>query len=369
MKDYCKHVLFVGPHYQLRGGMASVLKVYSQNINEFNFLATYGKGNGFANAFYFSKALVVFFWRMLTSRQIKIVHIHTACRGSFTRKTIILLLSKIFGKKAILHIHGGEFKVYYKTAGSIKKHFILNTLKNADELAVLSDEWKIYFDELTGKHKSIVINNPVVVPNEAVKNTVSTPVNVLYLNHITEKKGIFDLIELFKINKEAYKGVFKLNIAGNGDGLDKMKNLIAEYGLEELVEYKGWVSGQAKEDLLQQCNVFVLPSYFEGLPMSILEAMAISKPIIATNVGGIPRTVKPGENGWLFSPTDIDAMQNIFNEIKNNPLVLEAYGKKSFEIVQDFSITRVVEKLNGLYEFLLEGETINHKAPLLEEVK
>ncbi len=367
MKDYCKHVLFVGPHYQLRGGMASVLKVYSENINEFNFLATYDRGNALANAFHFKKALVIFLWRMLTNRHIKIVHIHTACRGSFTRKAIILLLSKMFGKKTILHIHGGEFKVYYKTAGSIKKRFILYTLKNADELAVLSDEWKTYFDDLTGKHKSIIINNPVVVPKDAVKNTVSTPVNVLYLNHITEKKGIFDLIELFKRNKETYKTVFKLNIAGNGDGLDKMKSLIAEYGLEELVEYKGWVSGQAKEDLLQQCNVFVLPSYFEGLPMSILETMAISKPVIATNVGGIPRTVKPGANGWLFAPADVNALQNIFDEIKNNPSILEAYGKKSFEIVQDFSIIKVIEKLNGIYGKLLEPETVRQKAVLAEE--
>ena len=101
--------------------------------------------------------------------------------------------------------------------------------------------------------------------------------------------------------------------------------------------------------------------------MSILEAMAISKPIIATNVGGIPRTVKPGENGWLFGPADIDALQNIFDEIKNNPSVLEAYGKKSFEIVQDFSIIRVIEKLNGIYGKLLEAETVRQKAVLAEE--
>ncbi len=367
MKDYCKHVLFVGPNYQLRGGMASVLKIYFQNISEFNFLATYGKGNAFVNIFYFIKALIIFLWRMFTNRQIKIVHIHTACRGSFTRKSIIQLLSKMFGKKTILHIHGGEFKIYYKTAGSIKKRFILYTLKNADELAVLSDEWKVYFDALTGKKKSIIINNPVVLPEAAQKNSLSTPVNVLYLNHITEKKGIFDLIELFKRNKESYKNIFKLNIAGNGDGLDKMKSLIVEYGLEELVEYKGWVSGQAKEDLLQQCNVFILPSYFEGLPMSILETMAISKPVIATNVGGIPRTVKPGENGWLFAPADVNALQNIFDEIKSNPSILEGYGKKSFEIVQDFSIIKVIEKLNGIYGGLLQGETANQKAVLAEE--
>ncbi len=368
MKNYCKHVLFAGPHYNLRGGMASVLKIYAENINGFNFLPTYGKGNAVTNnLLYFPKAIMVFLWKLLTDRNIKIIHIHAACRGSFSRKAILHLLAKVLGKKTILHIHGGEFKMYYKNAGRFNKRFILYTLKNANQLAVLSGEWKEYFDSLTGKKDSVIINNPVLVPNTLLQNKIAVPVNVLYLNHITEKKGFFDLLELFRRNKETYKNTFKLNVAGSGEGLEKMKSLIAENGLEELVEYKGWVSGQAKDDLLKQCNVFVLPSWFEGLPMSILEAMAFSKPVIATNVGGIPRAVKPGENGWLFTPSDINALQNIFDEIKNNPAVLEAYGEKSFDIVQDFSITRVVDKLNGLYEQMLEPAAVKQKPALAEK--
>lgn len=368
MKNYCKHVLFAGPHYNLRGGMASVLKMYAENINGFNFLPTYGKGNAITNnLFYFPKAIIVFIWRLLTDKNIKVVHIHAACRGSFTRKAIIHLLAKMFGKKTILHIHGGEFKMYYKNAGRLNQRFILYTLKKADQLAVLSGEWKEYFDDLTGKKRSVIINNPVLVPDSFLPNKISSPINILYLNHITEKKGFFDLLELISKNKEAYEGIFKLTVAGSGEGLEKMKNLIVEYRLEELVEYKGWVSGEAKDNLIKQCNVFVLPSWFEGLPMSILEAMAFSKPVIATNVGGIPRAVKPGENGWLFTPRDIDTLQNIFDELKSKPSILEAYSKKSFEIVQDFSITRVIERLNNLYGQMLDPVAVKQKPVLAED--
>lgn len=351
MKDHFKKVLFVGPHYGLRGGMASVLMVYSKNIVPFHFLSTYYKKNPLLCLLYFAKAVAKFLWILISNREIQLIHIHTASRGSFTRKSVIVLLSKAFGKKVVLHIHGGEFKTYYNNAGILKGYirYILNT---ADELICLSDEWKVYFDSLTAKQKSIIVNNPVSIPVNVPLKTTAWPVSVLFLNHIDPKKGIVDLTSFFKENKSWLEGSFKLVIAGAGES-EKLLQYISDNQLSGLIEYKGWVSGKDKDDLIEASDVFILPSYNEGLPVSILEAMAYSKAVIATNVGGIPRIVKPRENGWLTAPADIDALAEIFKEIKGDKDILARYGQRSFEIAGDYAPAKVNEKLSSIYDGLL----------------
>ena len=361
MKDYSQNVLFVGPHPSLRGGMASVLEVYSKNISHFNFLPTYYKTKALQREWYFVKAIASLLHIFITKKQIKIVHIHVACRGSFIRKSIVVLLSKLFGRKVILHMHGGEFKVYLKESG-ILKPYILYILNTADELAVLSEEWKSYFDSITKRAKSTVVNNPVMMPASVKSNELDIPIRILYMNHVTLKKGIFDIVETFKKNKTAFTGVFKLSIAGAGSDLEKLNGLIAENNLQDLVEYKGWVSGKEKEELISNCNIFILTSYFEGLPMSILESMALGKAIISSDVGGIPTIVKPGINGWLIKPGDIDGLTSVLLEIKKNPAVLEHYGNASLNIVQDYAPKNVIQKLNEMYAALISKEPVKTAA-------
>lgn len=354
MRNYFKNVLFVGPHYSLRGGMASVLKVYSQTIEPFNFLAGYYYTNPVTSVFYFLGGLIKLFWILLTKRDIKIVHIQTASRGSFFRKSIMVLLSKLFGKKAILHIHGGEFKLFYNGAGFLKRYikYILNIV---DEVIVLSDEWKEYFDSLTNKKKSIVLNNPVIFPQETAQKKAASPVSVLYLNHITTAKGIYDILDCINENKEWLNNSFKFVIAGAGES-QKLEQFIATNNLQHMIEYKGWVEGKEKETLVQDCDVFILTSYNEGLPMSILEAMVYKKAIISTTVGGIPRIVKPNDNGWLISPGDRTALAGVFTEIKNDIHILNKYGARSFEIAKNYSPQEVKDKLGRIYEELLAGK-------------
>jgi len=352
MNNYFKNVLFAGPHYSQRGGMASVLEVYSVSIHPFNFISTYYNKNAVYNVFYFANAICKFLGKLISDRDIKIIHLHSASRGSFLRKSIFILIAKIFRKKTVLHIHGGEFKIFYHNSG--RWNFLIRyVLNKTDEVLCLSEEWKTYFDSITKTKKAIVLNNPVRLPDHVKKKVAGKPINVLFLNHVTKNKGLFDVVEFFSTHKKDLQGHFKLIIAGAGE-TDKLQQLIAGSKLEAIIEYKGWVSGKAKDELIQDCDVFILTSYNEGLPMSILESMAFGKPVIATNVGGIPRIVRPGENGWLTNPADIAALANIFNEMKANPAILAAYGEKSQQIVQDYSPEKVNEKLNEIYAGLLD---------------
>lgn len=367
MKDYCKHVLFVGPDYHLRGGMASVLEVYSRQIPAFRFLPTYRYKNPLPRTLFFALALLKMTGMLLFNPRIKIVHIHTACRGSFIRKSVVLHLARLLGRKTILHMHGGEFKVYYRESGRLKP-YILYTLNAADELAVLSEEWKNYFDSLTSRQKSMVIHNPVDMPASVDPLHPGIPVELLYMNHITTKKGFFDILQVLINQRDQLKGKIKLTIAGSGAESPRMMQLIEQHELHDLVDCKGWVGGAEKETLLRNCHAFILTSYFEGLPMSILEAMAMGKPVISTRVGGIPTIVKPGINGWLINPGDVNTLAGILQEIIAAPAVLSQYGQQSLHMVKDYSAVKVVEKLNSLYEYVMKGATVSDQRSLYEKV-
>jgi glycosyltransferase involved in cell wall biosynthesis len=90
--------------------------------------------------------------------------------------------------------------------------------------------------------------------------------------------------------------------------------------------------------------------------MSILEAMVYKKAIISTQVGGIPRIVKPGENGWLTAPGDKKALGPVFTEIQNNVQLLDKYGARSFEIAKNYSPSQVKHELGRIYEGLLANQ-------------
>jgi glycosyltransferase involved in cell wall biosynthesis len=347
-----KNVLFVGPHYNQLGGIASVLEVYARSIPGFNFISSYHKKNATYNVFYFIRSLFKFVFRLISEKEIKIVHIHSAVRGSFFRKSIFLLLAKLFGKKAILHIHSGFFKKFY-TENKRLQPFIKYILNKADVLVCLSDEWKLYYDSLIKNKKIVVINNPVLLPANMQQHAWGTPLKILFLNRIVVEKGIFDLVNFFNINKSWLTGSFKLIVAGAGNAENDFKTMVAENNLSDLIEFKGLVTGKEKDEIIKDCDLFILTSYYEGLPMSILEAMSFGKPIIASNVGGIPSVVKAGKNGWVVEAGDTKDLIKVFQEIKNNPGLLNAYSEHSFHIVRDYSPEKVKESLNSLYETLL----------------
>lgn len=351
--DYFNNVLFVGPEHSQRGGIASVLEVYSRSIPQFKFISTYHNKNFLYNQVYFAKAYLKLIGSLITDRQLKIVHLHAASKGSFYRKSIFLLTAKLFGKKTVLHIHSGGFKDFYNS-NKLLKAFIGFILNSTDEVVCLSEEWREYFNSITRKQNSIVINNPVILPGKVAVKAVARPYKILFLNHIKTTKGIFDLVQFFNRHKNWMRGYFELAIAGDGD-VPELKDYLEANELNDFIDYKGWVSGNDKDELIQQSDVFILPSYFEGLPMSILESMAFGKPIIATNVGGIPSVVKPGENGWLINPKDLDGLEAAFLDIKKTPEILDRFGKGSLRIVQDFSPEKVNDQLCEMYAELLKG--------------
>jgi glycosyltransferase involved in cell wall biosynthesis len=346
------NVLYIGPdHRNHRGGIGAVLDVYSKNISPFKFIPTYVTRSFIRQLATYVLAIFKLVWVCITDRQVKILHIHHASRGSFMRKSIMVLIGMMFGKKIILHIHGGGFHNYYKRS-RLMKPFIRWTLEHADAVVCLSEMWKNYYSSTFKLKRLAIINNVIEKANITGEHHQNGSLRMLFLGHVTEKKGVFDLLQVLADNRNDYKNRVKVTIGGIGE-VERLEKTISDNQFNGDVHFAGWVNGGKKAELLNSCDVYVLPSYFEGLPISILEAMSYGKPVISTNVGGIPEIVKPGFNGWLFQPGDHAALDSIIKEAMDNKELLKQYGNNSLSISKKYTPESVFQSLNDLYHQVL----------------
>jgi colanic acid/amylovoran biosynthesis glycosyltransferase len=127
------------------------------------------------------------------------------------------------------------------------------------------------------------------------------------VGRLCEEKGQLLLVEA--AHRLARKGIkFELVLVGDGAMRAEVESLIARYGLARQVRITGWISGNRVREEILAARALVLPSFAEGLPVVIMEAMALRRPVLTTYVGGIPELVRPGENGWLFPAGDVDEL-------------------------------------------------------------
>ncbi len=145
---------------------------------------------------------------------------------------------------------------------------------------------------------------------------------------LAEQKGLPILIEA--AGRLKARGVdFELTIVGDGPLRGEIEALIARLGLGESVRLLGWRGGPEVKELLQGHWAMVLPSFAEGLPVVIMEALALGRPVITTWVAGIPELVRPGENGWLVPPSSVEALADAMREALDAPLdTLDAMGRR-----------------------------------------
>ena len=339
-------ILTIGCRYNPPyGGIAQVLWNYDKYIFEnFKFVENSRKSNGFINSFIAIRAVIKIVYMLLADREIKIVHIHSASGVSFLRSTVFLKIAKVLKKKVVMHIHGGGFADYYKG----HCNFVTKNLKHCDKIITLSQNWVDFYTSI-GFHSSCVEN---VIAEPVLRNVHhDDALHMLYLGLIIERKGIFDLLDVLNEHKSEFSGKLMLHIGGNGE-VEKLNKIISDKDLQDIVSFEGWVDNEKKEELLNLCDVFILPSYVEGLPLSILEAMAYNMAIISTNVGGIPSLVIDKKNGFLFEPGDKTSIYSLIKTVVFDKQLLAKMGKDNGRMIEDYYPRSVANKLSEIYNSL-----------------
>lgn len=342
-----RHVLTLSASYTPpMGGIAQVIEIYSTMYPVFNHVATM-RGDSYPKKLLALFSALFKFVYYCIVKDICIVHVHGASANSFWRKRIFICLAKLLGKKVIYHVHGGEFKKFY----SLHPKPVKSLINKVDVVVALSNSWRSFFEEELG-HQNVQIVENVVLPPSRPSDKCDQRIHFLFLGKLGCGKGIYDLLDTFADNIDALRGKALLHIGGNGE-VEKVRQRIRELELEDVVVFEGWVSGDRKIDLLNLADVYILPSYNEGLPISILEAMAYRLPIISTPVGGIPEIVVDNENGFLVEPGDSKALGEAILKMLSNEDFRKSAGKSSFLRVQPYFPDSVLVKLEDIYQELL----------------
>jgi glycosyltransferase involved in cell wall biosynthesis len=348
------NILMVGPHRNVRGGISTVVNNYYKasliELATIDYVPTVIDGSKISKFFYGIGSYLRILEKLIFQK-IDIVHVHMASRNSFFRKSLIVNLAKIFKKKIIIHLHGAEFDVFFHNELKYKgKKKVRRIFNKADLIIALGSGWEKKITEYCDTNIEIVYNS-IYINDKNLYNNQS--VNLLMMGRLGERKGIYDLIESFC--KIVEKGInFKLILAGDGE-IDNVKKIIKEKQIEKYVEVLGWVNNEQKENLLKDTLIYILPSYNEGMPMSILEAISYGIPCIATDVGDIPDVIKNEYNGFIIKPGDIDSLTNCIIKIRNDSNMRMKMSNNAYiTAVQKFDIESNCEKILKIYNNLLK---------------
>lgn len=257
------------------------------------------------------------------------------------------------GRKMIVHVHGGLFL----TAAHIP-YFMMRIMKwvfrQNVPFVVLSDLEKDILQ------KRFLAKDVISLPNcadltdaenfaqENVIRNELKPLCIGYLGRIEPNKGMKEL--MFACQRMKKQGVpFKLVIAGKEQTEDEYLPQFKKC-LTDSFEYVGLVSGQKKCDFLKSLDAFILPTYFEGLPMALLETMSYGVTPIVTHVGSIPQVVKDGVNGVFIKDHDIDSIVNAIERLNADRCLLRKLGNAARQtIFSQFSPKKYIDELNKTY--------------------
>lgn len=180
-------------------------------------------------------------------------------------------------------------------------------------------------------------------------STLATRPRLVCIGRISAEKGQLLLVQA-AARLKARGILFELVLAGDGDMRGEVERLIAAHNLQDRITITGWISSdQVREELIAS-RALVLPSFSEGLPVVIMEAMALRRPVLASSVGGIPELVRPGVDGWLFPPGDVDELANAMARFLQMPDdEIRQMGESAYQrVVARHSIASEVGKLADL---------------------
>ena len=349
------NVLMFGPCLSERGGMGSVQRLIVDNAAKelnINHITTWN-GKSKTSILFFS-ALITLLDRLLKN-QVDIVHLHVSERGSVLRKSILALISFVFLKPVIMHTHGCEFHIFYDNLPAMAQRLLHKVWQGCSRVIVLSKSWQnTYINKLhLQPHQVLVKYNPVSVPkNVTTQKNNSDKITFLLLGKINQRKGIFDLFEAIAQLPANYQKQIELIIAGSGE-IDKAIALAQDLKIDSLVSFPGWVNTQQRDCLLKKADVFLLPSYNEGLPMALLEAMSWKLPAITTPVGGIPEIVIHKENGLLVEPGNIEELLESIQTLIDDESLRLSLGNAAYEKALLLDIENYSHEILNIYHSVM----------------
>lgn len=345
------NTLVVGPSNKTRGGVSSVIRAYVESDfwKKWNciWIETHIDRSLFDKVNYFLRGFLYFMWYLPGC---KIVHIHLSEPVSAFRKLSFFLPAFILRKKIIVHFHSfspdttvnGRFAWLYKWI-----------FRNSDCVILLSEYWKREVESSFPEEtlKIVVLYNPA--PSIESVAPVHSEKYLLFAGTLNERKGFKDLIRAFATIAHRYPE-WHLYFAGNGN-IEEGVTLCKEMSITSQVKFLGWIDGKNKDEAYRNASIFCLPSYAEGFPMSVIDALSYSLPIITTPVGGIPDVFEHKINALIFKQGDIEQLADCIEMLIRDEEIRTNLAHSSYTLSQTkFEKNTLVAELNTIYETVMD---------------
>jgi len=343
------NVLMLGPGLGVQGGISAVermtLAALPQRISATH-IATMEEGSKARKLVAYLSALA----RTFSARRPDLVHIHFASRASSVRKMSLARLALARGCKVVMHAHGGAYSAYWKSLSPRARAGNLAVLNRIHALIVLGEGWREFFVSIgVPRERIVVLPNPVALPAVLPLRGRAARVTFAYLGLIAPHKGAFDLIEALALLHDATLEKMRVVIAGNGEHAE-LERRIRLHALGGVVEVRSWLKPEERDALLASAEAFILPSYHEGLPMALLEAMAWGLAPIVTPVGSIPELIDSEMNGLLTQPGDLSGLAAAIERVALDAELRGRIGAAARRRVEPLAVDAYAEKLCAVYE-------------------
>ncbi|MCO6477331.1 MAG: glycosyltransferase family 4 protein [Phaeodactylibacter sp.] len=247
---------------------------------------------------------------------------------SFFRDSVFALACYLLGVKFVAFWHGWQWEFEKKVVRRIVP-FFRHTFGRATAMIVLAREFEDKIREY-GFRRPVHLETTVVDDfifdygrdaSNAVESEKAGSI-LLFLARVEKVKGIYESIDSFHRLQDKHPGLV-LNVAGTGGELEAAKQYVADKGIRN-VNFMGWITGEQKAQALYEANIFLLASYHgEGMPCSLLEAMACGLPVVTTNAGGIKDFFQPGKMGLFVRPADAGDLERQLDALLSDPGLME----------------------------------------------
>jgi len=255
-------------------------------------------------------------------RKLDIVHAHQPHTQSVTS----LLLAKILGVRSVLTLH-----VRTPETNSISSRLVDLKVWLASRFAdtTVAVSARVETDFMVTQCR--IIPNGVSIPRDGTKTDSPSDAelqkaSLVFAGRVSHDKGVYDLLEALQRARRELRSI-RLTTFGPVESPLTYREAKTALGVDDLIEDRGF--DPAWRSFLQRHQVFVLPSYYEGVPLTLLEAMAAGLPVIATAVGGVPDVVSPSETGLLVKPGDVAGLAAAIVWMGNHPREASLMGEKA----------------------------------------
>ncbi|MCK5022135.1 MAG: glycosyltransferase family 4 protein [Candidatus Pacebacteria bacterium] len=362
-------ILMLIPYLSLSGGVSNYIKLLIKELNSEKYQIKYlevGKtGSPFKDYFY---PLLIFtqflkLKRILKNDKPDIVHLNPSLTyAAIFRDFIFLKTIKKEGFPVLFFIHGWQEKISKKFENRIVKYYFKKRFEIADAIVVLANQFKNKLIELGIDANKIYVSTTMVksdlyIPKDKI---FSETCEILFCSNMKKEKGPYELLDAVPLIIKKFSDTY-FNFVGDGKELEKLKRKTRKMGIEKNVSFNGYKIGNEKIKFFKKAHIFVLPSYSEGFPTVVIEAMAAGLPLVVKSVGGLEDAIEEGKQGLIIYKKPLDPKEiaeKIFHLIEN-PFLMQKISKNNIkEAKEKYDVKIICNKLIDIYENISKRKMI-----------